>query len=113
MIVENFLLDAFVTKPKQHQQGAVRFSEVQLHWLPVSYRIVFVYKAITARLPLTRALEGFFSTVQTCVLVDVNQPSPWFFTRWSREDSYPPSILEHSEEHVGVETVFALICYRI
>ena len=61
MIVENFLLDAFVTKPKQHQQGAVRFSEVQLHWLPVSYRIVFVYKAITARLPLTRALEGFFS----------------------------------------------------
>ena len=102
MIVENFSLDAFVTKPKQHQHRTVRFSEVQLHWLPVSYRIVFVYKAITARLPLTRALEGFFSSVQTCVLVDVNQPLPWFFTRWSREDYYPPSILEHSEEHVGV-----------
>ena len=102
MIVENFLVDVFVTKPKQHQHRTVRFSEVQLHWLPVSYRIVSVSKAITARLPVTSALEGFLSSVQTCVLVDVTQPLPWFFTRWSREDSYPASILEHSEEHVSV-----------
>ena len=43
------------------------------------------------RLPLTRALKGFFLRVQTCVLVDVNQPLPWFFTRWPREDSFSVS----------------------
>ena len=43
------------------------------------------------RLPLTRALKGFFLRVQTCVLVDVNQPLPWFFTRWPRVDSFPVS----------------------
>ena len=32
-----------------------------------------------------------FSSVQTCVLVDVNQPLPYFFTRWPREDSFPIS----------------------
>ena len=88
MIVENFLVDVFVTKPKQHQHRTVRFSEVQLHWLPVSYRIVFVSKAITARLPVTSALEGFLPSVQTCVLVDVTQPLPWFFTRWSRDSLF-------------------------
>ena len=29
-----------------------------------------------------------FSSVQTCVLVDVNQPLPWFFTRLPRENSF-------------------------
>ena len=43
------------------------------------------------RLPLTRALKGFFLRVQTCVLVDVNKPLPWFFTRWPRADSFPVS----------------------
>ena len=43
------------------------------------------------RLPLTRALKGFFLQVQTCVLVDVNQPLPWFFTCWPRADSFPVS----------------------
>ena len=43
------------------------------------------------RLPLTRALKGFFLRVQTCVLVDVNQPLPWFFTLWPRADSFPVS----------------------
>ena len=43
------------------------------------------------RLPLTRALKGFFLRVQTFVLVDVNQPLPWFFTRWPRADSFPVS----------------------
>ena len=42
------------------------------------------------RLP-ARALKGFFLRVQTCVLVDVNQPLPWFFTRWPRADSFPVS----------------------
>ena len=32
-----------------------------------------------------------FSSVQTCVLVDVNQPLPWFFTLWPREDSFSVS----------------------
>ena len=32
-----------------------------------------------------------FSSVQTCVLVDVNQPLPWFFTGWPREDSFSVS----------------------
>ena len=43
------------------------------------------------RLPLTCALKGFFRRVQTCVLVDVNQPLSWFFTRWPRADSFPVS----------------------
>ena len=51
LIVENWLVDLFVTKPKQHQHRAVRFSEIKLHWLPVSYRIVFVYKAINSFCP--------------------------------------------------------------
>ena len=32
--------------------------------------------------------QRVFSSVQTCILVDVNQPLPWFFTRWAREDSF-------------------------
>ena len=32
--------------------------------------------------------QRVFSLVQTGVLVDVNQPLPWFFTRWPREDSF-------------------------
>ena len=28
---------------------------------------------------------------KTCVLVDVNQPLPWVFTRWPRADSLPVS----------------------
>ena len=35
---------------------------------------------------------GFFLRVQTCVLVDVNQPLRWFFTRWPRADSSPVSL---------------------
>ena len=53
--------------------------------------IKFTYSLALQRLPLTRALKGFFLQVQTCVLVDVNQPLPWFFTRWSRADSFPVS----------------------
>ena len=41
--------------------------------------------------PLTCALKGFFSSVQTCLLVDVSQLLPWFFTHWSRKDSFPVS----------------------
>ena len=35
--------------------------------------------------------QRIFSSVQTCVLVDVNQPLPWFFTRWPWEDSFSVS----------------------
>ena len=51
-------------------------------------------------LPLTRALKGFFSSVQTCGLVDVNQPLPWF-SRFGQEKILS-LFLEHSEEHAGV-----------
>ena len=42
--------------------------------------------------------QRVFSSVQTCVLVDVNQPLPWFFTRWpvGLEKILSP-FLEHSE----------------
>ena len=35
--------------------------------------------------------QRVFSPVQTCVLVDVNQPLQWFFMRWPREDSFSVS----------------------
>ena len=35
--------------------------------------------------------ERFFLRLQTCVLVDVNQPLPWFFARCPRADSFPVS----------------------
>ena len=46
-----------------------------------------IFTAVTTN---TRT-ERVFSSVQTCVLVDVNQPLPWFFTRWPREDSFSVS----------------------
>ena len=55
---------------------------------------------ILQRLQLTRALKGFFLRVQTYVLVDVNQPLPWFFTRCPEQ--ILSSSLEHSEEHARV-----------
>ena len=42
-------------------------------------------------MPLKGALKCFFLRVQTCVLVDVNHPLPWVFTRWLRADSLPVS----------------------
>ena len=33
-------------------------------------------------------LKGFYLRVQTCVLVDINQPLPWFFMCWPRADSF-------------------------
>ena len=47
--------------------------------------------------------QRVFSSVQTCVLVDVNQPLPWFFTGWSREDSFS----------IVYVTVFRLFIYLI
>jgi len=35
--------------------------------------------------------QRVFSSFQTCVLVGVNQPLPWFFTRWPWEDSFSVS----------------------
>ena len=63
------------------------------------------------RLPLTRALKGFFL-----------QFKPVFW--WSSVNRYhgfsrvglekiPSSLLEHSEEYVGVSAVFAIFCYKI
>ena len=47
-------------------------------------------KAFTAVTTNTRP-QRVFCSVQTCVLVDVNQPLPRFFTRWPREDSFSVS----------------------
>ena len=44
--------------------------------------------------------QRFFSSVQTCGLLDVNQPLPWF-SRFGQEKILSP-FLEHSEEHVGL-----------
>ena len=65
---------------------------------------------ITAVITNTRP-QRVFSSVQTCVLVDVNQPLPWFFTLGL--EKIPSPFLEHSEEYVGVSAVVALFCYRI
>ena len=62
-------------------------SNVKLGSVHATIRTVFSLQ----RLPLTRALKSFFLRVQTGVLVDVNQPLPWFFTRWPRADSFPVS----------------------
>ena len=35
--------------------------------------------------------QRFFSLLQAWDLVDVNQPLPWFFMHWPREDSFPVS----------------------
>ena len=52
------------------------------------------------QLPLTRALKGFFS-VQTCSLVDVNQPLPWVL--WVDLEKILSQFLKHSEEeNVGI-----------
>ena len=65
---------------------------------------------ITAVITNTRP-QRVFSSVQTCVLVDVNQPLPWFFTLGL--EKIPSPFLEHSEEYVGVSAVVALFCYSI
>ena len=44
--------------------------------------------------------QGVFSSVQTCLLVDVNQPLPWF-SHVGQEKILSP-FLKHSEENVGV-----------
>ena len=54
------------------------------------YRDTCVLCFFTAATTNTRP-QRVFSSVQTCVLVDVNQPLPWFFTRWPREDSFSVS----------------------
>ena len=48
--------------------------------------------------------QRVFSSVETCLLVDVNQPLPWFFTSWPREDSFLVSWA--LERNVGVEAFF-------
>ena len=40
-------------------------------------------------------LTAFFLRVQTCILVDVNQPLPWFFTRRSTWKNMPAFIKLH------------------
>ena len=42
---------------------------------------------VTAVTTSTRP-KRVFSSVQTCILVDINQQLSWFLTHWSREDSF-------------------------
>ena len=49
--------------------------------------------------------QRVFSLVQTCSLVDDNQLLPWF-SRVGQERILSP-FLEHLEEHVGIQAVFA------
>ena len=62
-----------------------------------------LFTAVTTNTPPQR----FFSSVQTCGLVDVKQPLPWF-SRVGREKILSP-FLEHSEEHVGLLNRFCNI----
>ena len=50
---------------------------------PLKYQVTLFLQ----RLPLTRAFEGFFLSVQTWVFVDVNQLFPWFSAHSDREGS--------------------------
>ena len=52
--------------------------------------LIVLFFFLTAVTNKTRS-QRVFSSVQTCVLVDVNQPLPWFFTLWPREDSFSVS----------------------
>ena len=75
--------------------------------LPVPEFVFSLFERFTIwRLPLTRAVK-VLSSVQTCGLVDVNQMFPWF-SRVFQEKILSP-FLEHLEENVGVEAVFAII----
>ena len=52
-------------------------------------------------LPLTHALKGFFFSVQTCGLVDVNQPLPWVLC--VDLEKILSQFLKHlEEENVGI-----------
>ena len=66
-----------------------RIKEIQTQKHQYSAKLCqpFQFTAVTTN---TRP-QRVFSSVQTCVLVDVNQPLPWFFTRWAREDSFSVS----------------------
>ena len=56
--------------------------------------------------------QRVFSSVQTCVLVDANQPLPLFFTLADLK-KFLSLFLAHSEEYAGVLAIFAIFCYRI
>ena len=81
-------------------------SGIVLLCLPGVLNFNFKFTAVTTNTHPQRV----FSLVQTCVLVDVNQLLPWFFTHLPREDSL---FLEHSGEYVGISAGFAIFCYRI
>ena len=51
-------------------------------------------------LPLTRAVQGFFFSAQTCGLVDVNETLPWFSRIGQEKILF--LFLEHSKENVGI-----------
>ena len=46
---------------------------------------------ITTAVTTNTCPQAIFSLGWTQVLVDVNQPFPWFFPRWPREDHFPVS----------------------
>ena len=66
--------------PQNPSQGFIRACQL-FNWTFLD-RIYCITAVIT-----NARLQRVFPSVQTCVLVDVNQSLPWFFTRWPREDS--------------------------
>ena len=63
------------------------------------------------RLPLTRALKGFFLRFKPVFWwTSINRNHG--FSRFGLEKILSP-FLEHSEEYVGVSAVFAIFCCRI
>ena len=70
--------------PQNPSQGFIRACQL-FNWTFLD-RIYCITAVIT-----NARLQRVFPSVQTCVLVDVNQSLPWFFTRWPREDSFSVS----------------------
>ena len=69
---------------------SVPFKSLVYECAPIYVRLPIKRNPMTA-VTTNKRPQRFFLRVQTCVLVDVNQPLPWFFTRWPRADSFPVS----------------------
>ena len=66
---------------------------------------------VLQRLPLTRALEGFFLRFKPAFQwTSINRDHD--FSRVGLGKILSP-FLKHLEEYVGVKAVFAIFCYRI
>ena len=84
LLPTNFFVSWFFFSftPKLKRSGV---SIIKLPFFPFGYLTSDGMRLYLQRLPLTRALEGIFLSVETWVFVDVNQLFPWFsHALWQR-----------------------------